>query len=89
VGEFGCPGTPLTREPVPCRALHIDASTGEYAPPYVRDYTLDVEDSGAETAEMNFRGLAGKTLEPVSAATTLAPDDDFDATMDGAYSVPD
>eukprot|EP00960_Hanusia_phi_P042390 755470-Hanusia_phi.AAC.3 len=71
------------------KALHIDPTTGEYVEPYViRNYVLDVIEVERETAVERFIGEPNEmlNLEPVAHETTIRPDDDFDATIDGFYS---
>ena len=76
-------------------AMHIDPETGDYAQPYViRQYTLEVTEH--EVGEGGYAGQSGverieaaasKTLPSLAATKTIVPDDDFDATPDGAYSL--
>ena len=70
------------------KALHIDPGTGEYVEPYIiRNYVLDVVEVERETAVERFIGEQNEmlNLEPVAHETTIRPDDDFDATIDGFY----
>jgi hypothetical protein len=76
-------------------AIHIDPETGDYAQPYViRDYTIEVTEHSAK--EGDYAGQSGveklvseasKTLPFLESTNTIVPDDDFDATPDGAYSL--
>ena len=72
-------------------SMHIDPKTGDYAQPYViRKYSLEVAEvrdkDGRESAVEKLVSKASSTLPALEVSKTLAPDDDFDATPDGAYS---
>ena len=72
-------------------SMHIDPKTGDYAQPYViRTYSLEVTEvrdkDGRESAVEKLVSKASSTLPALEVSKTLAPDDDFDATPDGAYS---
>ena len=73
-------------------AMHIDPETGDYAQPYViRQYSLEVTEvqdkDGRESAVEKLVAEATKTLPALETSKTVAADDDFDATPDGAYSL--
>jgi hypothetical protein len=73
-------------------SMHIDPDSGDYSQPYViRKYTLDVtehtNDGGSEMGVENMVAEATKTLPALETTKTISPDDDFDATPDGAYSL--
>jgi hypothetical protein len=72
-------------------SMHIDPKTGDYAQPYViRTYSLEVTEvrdkDGRESAVEKLVAKASSTLPALEVSKTLVPDDDFDATPDGAYS---
>eukprot|EP00802_Teleaulax_amphioxeia_P017574 Tamp_17735.p1 GENE.Tamp_17735~~Tamp_17735.p1 ORF type:complete len:386 (-),score=70.71 Tamp_17735:213-1268(-) len=72
--------------------MHIDPETGDYAQPYViRQYSLEVTEvqdkDGRESAVEKLVAEATKTLPALETSKTVAADDDFDATPDGAYSL--
>jgi hypothetical protein len=73
-------------------SIHIDPCTGDYAQPYIiRKYTLQVNEvktkQGGDSAVEKLVAEATKTLPPLETTKIIAPDDDFDATPDGAYSL--
>ena len=72
--------------------MHIDPETGDYAQPYViRKYLLDVTEvqnaEGGDSAVEKLVADATKTLPALDTTKLILPDDDFDATPDGAYSL--
>ncbi len=73
-------------------SMHIDPDSGDYSQPYViRKYTLDVtehaQDGGGEMGVEKMVAEATKILPALETTTNITPDDDFDATPDGAYSL--